>query len=334
MTEAHLALTYDPSVLSVSSADITLGSIPGLGAGWQITSEVDAATGQIGINLINPARTPITAMQAGSLVNIAFHVVPGAVVPATSVQLVNQVSPNGQRFLTDVDDSQGPLTLSPGLDRLVISTGITPVTAAAPAGTSSVVTAVSNEHAAGRAPLNVSEDTGSSLLLGSESGDELAFISNGAVAGETATVHAVPAGVIVTGALSFQSNQSSVAATQPAGQVFQIGNAPLVSTLLSGNSPQQLADRLFLALARGTDALVEFNSLSLFQDNPRDVAAQHPNWLAMISQSARPAIEASAGTPVENTTTGQRASDHIAVVDKVFAQLADDSDDFSDFGDY
>ena len=35
MTEAHLALTYDPSVLSVSSSDITLGSIPGLGTGWQ-----------------------------------------------------------------------------------------------------------------------------------------------------------------------------------------------------------------------------------------------------------------------------------------------------------
>ena len=30
MTEAHLALTYDPSVLSVSASDITLGSIPGL----------------------------------------------------------------------------------------------------------------------------------------------------------------------------------------------------------------------------------------------------------------------------------------------------------------
>ena len=55
MTEAHLALTYDPSVLSVSASDITLGSIPGW-RGWQITSEVDAATGQIGINLFNLER--------------------------------------------------------------------------------------------------------------------------------------------------------------------------------------------------------------------------------------------------------------------------------------
>ena len=120
MTEAHLALTYDPSVLSVSASDITLGSIPSLGAGWQITAEVDAATGQIGIDLFNLARTPITSAQAGSLVNIAFHVVPGAAVPPTAVQLVSQVTPNGQRLVTEVDDDQGPLTLSPGMDRVVL----------------------------------------------------------------------------------------------------------------------------------------------------------------------------------------------------------------------
>src|SRR5262249_52991623 len=34
MTAAHLALTYDPTVLSVSAKDITLGSIPGLGTDW------------------------------------------------------------------------------------------------------------------------------------------------------------------------------------------------------------------------------------------------------------------------------------------------------------
>jgi hypothetical protein len=121
MTEAHLALTYDPSVLSVSEADITLGSIPG--AGWRITSEVDAATGQIGINILNLAGTPITPTQAGSLVNIAFHVVPGAAPGGTSVQLVSQATPNGQRFVTEVDDDQGPLTLSPGVDRVDVAVG-------------------------------------------------------------------------------------------------------------------------------------------------------------------------------------------------------------------
>ena len=55
MTEAVLALTYDPSVFGVSSADISLGSIPSLGVGWQLVSVVDQATGQIGIADRNPA---------------------------------------------------------------------------------------------------------------------------------------------------------------------------------------------------------------------------------------------------------------------------------------
>ena len=73
---------------------------------------MDAATGQIGIYLFNLEGTPITATQAGSLVNIEFHVVAGASVPATSVQLVSQVTTNGRLLVTEVDDDQGPLTLS------------------------------------------------------------------------------------------------------------------------------------------------------------------------------------------------------------------------------
>ena len=118
MTEAHLALTYDPSVLSISARDITLGSIPGLEGGWRTTSEVDAVTGQIGITLYNLSRTPITATQAGSLVNIAFHVVPGGAARGAAVQMVNETTPNGLRFVTEVDDDQGPMVLSPGVDQL------------------------------------------------------------------------------------------------------------------------------------------------------------------------------------------------------------------------
>jgi len=40
LTEAMLALTYDPAVLTVSASDITLGSIPSLGTGWQLSSVV------------------------------------------------------------------------------------------------------------------------------------------------------------------------------------------------------------------------------------------------------------------------------------------------------
>src|SRR5262249_46344773 len=121
MEEAVLALTYDPKVLTVSSSDITLGSIPGSGSGWQLESVVDPVTGQIGIDLYST--TPITAAQAGSLVNIAFHVVPGAGVPGTVMQLVNSVTPNGRYFSTEVADDQGQYVLSPGLNQLAIQTG-------------------------------------------------------------------------------------------------------------------------------------------------------------------------------------------------------------------
>jgi hypothetical protein len=118
LTEAILALSYDPSALSVSAADITLGSIPADGTGWQIESVIDATKGQIGIVLYSSA--PIDASEAGSLVNIAFHVLPGdpRVPPTTTVQLLNTAIPNGQDFTTLLADSQGGLALSLGTDRL------------------------------------------------------------------------------------------------------------------------------------------------------------------------------------------------------------------------
>jgi hypothetical protein len=128
MEEAVLALTYDPKVLTVSSSAIALGSIPRLGSGWHLVSAVDQATGQIGIDLYST--TAISATQAGSLVKIAFHVVPGAAVPATAVLLVNSVAPNGRYFSTEVADGEGELVLSPGMDRLVVLSSaavITPV---------------------------------------------------------------------------------------------------------------------------------------------------------------------------------------------------------------
>ena len=76
LTSAILALKYDPSVLSVTPADITLGTIPSMGAGWQIYSIIDPNSGQIAIFIYSS--TPITDNLAGSLVNIAFHVKPGA----------------------------------------------------------------------------------------------------------------------------------------------------------------------------------------------------------------------------------------------------------------
>jgi hypothetical protein len=118
MTEAVLALTYDPSILSVSSSDITLGSIPSLGGNWQLQSMVDQATGQIAVVLYST--TPVAEMQPGSLITLVFHVAHGASVPATAVQLVSVATIGGEEFVTQVDDAQGRFVVSSGLERRLL----------------------------------------------------------------------------------------------------------------------------------------------------------------------------------------------------------------------
>ena len=194
MTEAILALTYDPKVLTVSASDITLGSIPGLGSGWHLVSVIDQVTGQIGIDLYST--TAITATQAGSLVNIAFHMVPGAYVPTTAVQLVNAVAPNGHWFSTEVADGDGQFVLSPGVDRLLVQTGQTAVSTAAPVSTERAAAVVQGQAALDG--LRGGVEAAVTSLLGTEANDALAVISNGTVSGEEAP-HAVPANLIVTG---------------------------------------------------------------------------------------------------------------------------------------
>ena len=111
MTQATLALTYNPAVLSVSSGDIRLGGIPASGTGWTLDSTVDAAAGQIGLTIWSA--TPITSSAAGSLVTIVFHRAAEA-AGTTTIDLVGAVDPAGSIPLqTQVDDIQGPYTLSP-----------------------------------------------------------------------------------------------------------------------------------------------------------------------------------------------------------------------------
>jgi hypothetical protein len=168
MTEAVLALTYDPAVLKLAPADITLGSTPSLGRGWQIHSVVDSDRGQIGIELysttaaditlgsvpglgtgwqlisvIDQARgrigielhstTALTATEGGSLVNIAFRLLPGqrsqpatggVSPPWTALQLVSSAAVDGKQFNTQLDDAEGALVLSTGRDRLEVGAGV------------------------------------------------------------------------------------------------------------------------------------------------------------------------------------------------------------------
>jgi hypothetical protein len=136
----------------------------------------------------------------------------------------------------------------------------------------------------------------------------------------------------VTGALAFQTNVTAIATAQLASQLFQAGS-PTVNMIQKSNSPQQLADRLFLALARATDASTDLNPLNLSLDVLRDGAALQPDWLAgqCPPAGARPGMFADAS--YQQATDQKAGTDRIGVVDKVFAQLANDMDDFSDFGD-
>ena len=68
MTEAILALRFDPNLFNVSSRDIQLGSLTA--SGWQLTAVVNAQTGEIGIDLFGG--TPILNTAGGSLVIISL----------------------------------------------------------------------------------------------------------------------------------------------------------------------------------------------------------------------------------------------------------------------
>jgi sugar lactone lactonase YvrE len=113
LTQAQLALTFDPTLLRVSTVDIHLGSVPASVTGWTLQSEVNAATGQIGITLFSV--TPIPTSVGGSLVTMDFHLQPaGPGAAETAIQLVDAVNPTGRRVIrTALDDNQGVLRLDP-----------------------------------------------------------------------------------------------------------------------------------------------------------------------------------------------------------------------------
>ncbi len=113
MTEATLALQFDPAVLSVSAADVRLGTVPASGTGWTLQVVVNPATGELGITLFS--NVPITDPAGGSLVTINFHVNGTASPGATAIDLVSAVNPTGFNVIaTTVADTQGLFTLTPG----------------------------------------------------------------------------------------------------------------------------------------------------------------------------------------------------------------------------
>jgi hypothetical protein len=113
LTEAILALKFDPRTFTTSAADIGLGTVTGTwpsASGWQMRAEVNNQTGEIGIDLFGTA--PIQSSAAGSLVTIVLHVRDSATAGVTGLHFVTEVNPSGQRiFETALSDSQGSLVL-------------------------------------------------------------------------------------------------------------------------------------------------------------------------------------------------------------------------------
>ena len=132
MLDAVLALSFNPQVFEVTAADVALGTVPEGGSGWQVHAEVNAATGQIGIELFS--NSPIQSTAGGSLVTIALHVREGAPVGTTALTVVPYVDPSGglRVYQTQVSDALGsyvlhtaqtPLGTEPGEPGLVTIAG-------------------------------------------------------------------------------------------------------------------------------------------------------------------------------------------------------------------
>jgi uncharacterized repeat protein (TIGR03803 family) len=109
LTEAHLALTYDPTLFTVSAADVHLGSVLVGGGDWSMAINIDQATGQIGIAL--SSTTPISATTGGSLVTIDFHSRGKSDGPDVFA-LVPAAKPNGEDYITELEDLQGAFTIT------------------------------------------------------------------------------------------------------------------------------------------------------------------------------------------------------------------------------
>jgi hypothetical protein len=144
MTEAILALRYDPRIFDVADADVQLGSVPSSSGAWQLTAAVNPQTGEIGIDLFGG--NAVQSANGGSLVFITMHVRDTATVGASTLAIVNEVNPTGQRvYQTLVDDAQGQLVLH----QTVTTAGVAP-------GAPGTVTVSSGQFALSRtAPIEI-----------------------------------------------------------------------------------------------------------------------------------------------------------------------------------
>jgi hypothetical protein len=136
MTQAILALRYDPSVFTVSASDVSLGSVPLSSTGWKLEASVDQASGQIGVTIYAAGGVAIASSAGGSLVTVKLHAKSGAVNGTSPVNLAAEVTLPGRGVVrTQIDDDQGAMVLTPAptdasTDKVdgtvIVSGGVTP----------------------------------------------------------------------------------------------------------------------------------------------------------------------------------------------------------------
>jgi len=277
LVEADLALTYNPSLFTVSASDVHAGSVLA-GGNWSVLPTIDEATGQIGIVL--SSSTPVSAPTGGSLVTIDFHPVeasggrqPPGYLGQAQFALVAFVTPNGQYFTTGLEDTQGAFILTPAptnsfdprIDGVVMLTAnpgavVTPAAAIAPVefrdpvsrmvdtlGTTASVTSTSEEATTPNSPAVVSESTERSLLAGpSALADTTMAHAFGVATGPgRATAVAAVSALLSTGV--------GALAAPLASWTFLVGNVPPFMAAGTGISAgQPLADQVFQTPGAGT----------------------------------------------------------------------------------
>jgi hypothetical protein len=332
LIEAHLALTYNPSLFTVSAADVHLGSLLQRG-GWSVTPTIDPTSGQIAIAL--SSSTPITSALGGSLVTIDFHQIVGRTASPSAINLVASVNINGQVTAAELEDAQGTFILTPTpvngfdprLDGVVsmpatqVATGLNPgATVEVPARL--VVFSQTNEIA----PEAPAVETAGTLAATSPATGEEEVTASAAAEPVHATVFSVHAGTAIVSAAT--SLVALLGAVPLPGTVSQIISTA-VSSVPGGSlaAGQHLTDQFFQALARGTatDATTPL-LLAPTPDSSNAISGDEvsPSWDASLPTLRGLLNRARRVLPPAETPL-QKPSPDQAALDQVFAQAADET---------
>jgi hypothetical protein len=325
LIEGHLALTYDPRLLSVSPADIHLGSVLAQGSGWTMVPTINPLTGEIAIAL--SSATPISRGIGGSLVTIDFHALAGiAQAPSLltpAVQLVSSLNLGGTVIATELEDAQGTFTLSQGQTNSFIS----------------ILAATNNT-----APVSA----GFQLVAFPPEGKPVGLTEANSLAEPLTDQGSAVVSRPADGAGPVNDTPPATSVARDTGWLLQIASAPPVSAV--GNTWQRFTEPLFQVLGRVAPNVGDVLAGNAIRDAlERVIARPSPAEMVKGSDSAdwdsgirdldwnslATAPDANrtktpsrdAGTDNEAAHPGPRQSSmDYAVVDYYFAQTSDDSE--------